>query len=81
MTLGQVDITAFLGNLLKNADWEVLLGIVGGSVKSSDKRISSHVKNILNLLTLMQNDLVGIFNTMEDDLKGEFGGDPLANKM
>lgn len=80
MTLGQVDITAFLGNLLKNADWEVLLGIVGGSARSSDKRISSHVKNILNLLTLMQNDLVGIFNTMEDDLKGEFRGDPLANK-
>ncbi|RKX92868.1 MAG: amidohydrolase [Spirochaetes bacterium] len=80
MTLGQVDITAFLGNLLRNADWEVLLGIVGSSAKSSDKRITSHVKNILNLLTLMQNDLAGIFNTMEDDLKGEFGGESLVDE-
>jgi len=80
MTLGQVNITSFLENLLKNADWEVLLGIVGGSAKSSDKRISSHVKNILNLLTLMQNDLVDIFNTMEDDLKGEFGGESLVDE-
>ena len=80
MTLGHLDITAFLGNLLKNADWEVLLGIVGSSTKSSDKRISSHVKNILNLLTLMQNDLIGIFNIMEDDLKGEFGGESLMNE-
>ncbi len=80
MTLGQVDITAFLGNLLKNADWEVLLGIVGSSAKSSDRRITSHVKNILNLLTLMQNDLAGIFTTMEDDLKGKFGGESLVDE-
>ena len=79
MTLGQVNITSFLENLLKNADWEVLLGIVGGSAKSSDKKITGHIKNILNLLTLMQNDLVDIFNTMEDDLKGKFGGESLVD--
>jgi len=80
MTLGQVDITSFLENLLKNTDLEVLLGIVGGNTKSRDKRISSQIKNVFNLLTLMQNDLVDIFNTMEDDLKGNFGGESLVDE-
>ena len=79
MTLGHVNITSFLENLLKNTDWEVLLGIVGSSAKSSDKRISAHIKNIFNLLTLMQNDLADIFNIMEDDLKGNFAGESLAD--
>ena len=80
MTLGQVNVTSFLENLLKNSDLEVLLGIVGGNAKSGDKRISSQIKNVFNLLTLMQNDLVDIFYTMEDDLKGKFGGESLVNE-
>ena len=79
MTLGQVNVTSFLENLLKNTDWEVLLGIVGSTPLSKDKKTGGHVKKVLNLLNLMQNDLVGIFNTMEDDLKGKFGGEALAD--
>ncbi len=79
MTLGQVNITSFLENLFKNADWEVLLGIAGGNAKSPEKRISAHIGNVFNLLTLMQNDLVDIFTTMEDDLKGVYGGEILAD--
>ncbi|MCD6396438.1 MAG: amidohydrolase family protein [Spirochaetaceae bacterium] len=80
MTLGQVNVTSFLENLLKNTDWEVLLGIVGSNPHSSARKTGGHVKKVLNLLTLMQNDLVDIFNTMEDDLKGKFGGETLADK-
>jgi len=81
MTLGQVNVTSFLENLLKNADLEVLLGIVGGNAKSRDKRISSQIKNVFNLLTLMQNDLVDIFYTMEDDLKGKYEGESLVDEQ
>jgi len=80
MTLGQVNVTSFLENLLKNADLEILLGIVGGNAKSRDKRISSQIHNVFNLLTLMQNDLADIFYAMEDDLKGKFGGESLADE-
>ena len=80
MTLGHVNITSFLRNLLKNTDWEVLLGLMGSSAQSSEKRITAHIKNIMNLLTLMQNDLVDIFKTMEDDLRGCYGGEALADE-
>jgi Amidohydrolase len=80
MTLGHVNITSFLRNLLKNTDWEVLLGLVGSSAQSSEKRITAHIKNIMNLLTLMQNDLVDIFKIMEDDISGCYGGEALTVK-
>ena len=74
MTLGHVNITSFLQNLLQNRDWELLLGLVGTTAQSSEKKVTSHIKNIFNLLTLMQNDLLDIFKIMEDDLRGKFGG-------
>jgi len=80
MTLGQVNITSFLENLVNNSDLEILFGIAGGNSGAASKRPGSLLHNTFNLLTLMQNDLADIFKTMEDDLKGKFGGDALADE-
>ncbi len=42
MTLGHVNITSFLRNLLKNTDWEVLLGLVGSSAQAASIPITTH---------------------------------------
>ena len=79
MTLGHINISSFLENLVRNSDLEILMGIVGGNAGSTSKKPSSLLHNTFNLLTLMQNDLADIFFTMEDDLKGLFGGSALAD--
>ncbi len=79
MTLAQPNMASFLENILHNAAPDLLRSLASDINFNHNQGARQSLNNIMNLAALVQNDLDGIFTIMEDDLKGNFGGDPLAD--
>ena len=80
MTLAQPNMTSFLENILHNAAPDLLRSLASDINFNHSQGARQSLSNIMNLAALVQNDLDGIFAIMEDDLKGKFGGLPLADE-
>ncbi|MDC7222791.1 MAG: amidohydrolase family protein [Spirochaetales bacterium] len=81
MTLAQPNLTSFLENIFHNAAPDLLRNLASETNFNHHQGPRQGLSNIMNLAALVQNDLDGIFSIMEDDLKGRFGGDPLADEQ
>lgn len=79
MTMGQVNMTPFIANMIKNLDFEMMKNIVNERGISPAQGPIKGFENGMNMLTLMQNDLKDIFMVMEDDLRGKFEQPAIAD--
>ncbi len=79
MTLAQPNLAAFMENILHNAAPDLLRSLTSEMNYYRKQGPLKGLGNIMNLAALVQNDLDGIFSIMEDDLKGKFDGEPLAD--
>ena len=80
MTLAQPNLTSFIENILHNAAPDLLRSLTSEVNYNHKQGPLKGISNIMNLAALVQNDLDGIFSIMEDDLKGRFDGEPLADE-
>lgn len=81
MTMGQVNMSPFISNMLKSLDIEMLKNIISERGVSPVQRPLKGFENGMNMLTLMQNDLKDIFMVMEDDLLGKFEKPAIADEL